>query len=147
MTRTGLVLQVPGGFVLNRDHLVFPAVELLDGLYGSLKQRIRTSITEWDGDVAFVGLFGSAARREGNDESDIDVLLISEDESADEFALMMTERLIRWTGNDCHVVVVTPHEIAEMQRSREPIVDDWVRDLDPIVGSVEDVFTTRSRAQ
>lgn len=138
---SGLVLEVPGGFMLNRDHLAYPAVELLDGLFGRLRRRIRSSIEGWGGDVVLAGFFGSAARRDGNDQSDIDLLLISDDPSADDFGLALGEEVKRWTGNSCQVFVARPCEVQEMVRRGESLVAEWGRDLDPIVGSIADVIT------
>ncbi len=143
LTQSGLVLKVPGGFLLNRDHIVFPAVELLDGLYGTLRSRIRDSIEQWDGEVSLVGIFGSAARRDGNDKSDIDVLVVTEDSTAHDFGLALSESVKRWTGNDCHIMVTTSSELRQMQRRGEPIVDEWAQDLDVVVGSIEDLFIAK----
>ncbi len=142
---SGLVREVPGGFVLNRDHITFPAVELLDGLFGRLRRRIRGSIEEWGGEVVFVGIFGSAARRDGSEESDIDLLLVSNDPSADDFGLVLGEDVKRWTGNSCQVFVARPSEVKEMERRGESLVAEWTRDLDPIVGSIAEVITGSRR--
>src|SRR5262245_38711733 len=61
MVDGGLVLAVPGGFVLNREHVAAPAVEMLANLYGELIRRIRTAVDSWPGHAVLVGLFGSAA--------------------------------------------------------------------------------------
>ena len=137
---SGLVLEVPGGYVLNRDHLVFPAVALLDGLYGLLRQRIRAAVEAWGGDVSMVGLFGSAARRDGDSESDIDLLLVSNDSDVEDFALELSDLVRRWTGNECHVMAIPDKEARRMKRSGEPIVNEWVSDLDPVLGSLDDVM-------
>lgn len=140
---SGVVLDVAGGFVLNREHLVFPALAQLDGLYGVLRQRIRAAVEEWGGAVVTVGLFGSAARRDGDAESDIDILLVTDGKSADDFALGLSDRVRVWTGNDCHVMAVTAKDVRRMKRNREPIIAEWRRDLDPIVGSLADVLDAR----
>lgn len=41
MVDEGLVLEVPGGYMLNRDHIAAPAVEMLATLHGELTSRIR----------------------------------------------------------------------------------------------------------
>jgi len=139
---TGVVLRVPGGYVLNRDHLVFPALELLDGLYGRLRSRIRGAIDAWDGDVSCAGLFGSTARRDGGPESDIDLLLISDDPGADDFAIRLSDDVQRWTGNRCEVMVVTRKELRRMKRAGEPIITSWATELDAIVGDFGDALKT-----
>ena len=79
MVDEGLALEVPGGYVLNRDHVVAPAVELLASLHAELIGRIRTAVDEWPTSPELAGMFGSAARRDGDASSDIDVLVVSDD--------------------------------------------------------------------
>ena len=134
MVNVGLVLDVPGGYVLNRDHLVAPAVELLASLHGELTNRIRKAVEDWPINPKLVGLFGSAARRDGDANSDIDVLVISEDPGLDERVDELAERIRRWTGNRAHVIGCSPMQIARLQRAKEPILDEWIRDLVVIEG-------------
>lgn len=140
---TGVVLRVPGGFLLNRDHLVFPALELLDGLYGRLRSRIGAASEAWGRDVRCLGLFGSAARRDGDSASDIDVLLVSDDPQADDFAIELSDDIQRWTGNPSHVMTLTSKELRRMKRAKEPIVESWAEELDPIVGSLAAAMSTQ----
>lgn len=144
---SGVVLRVPGGYVLNRNHLVYPALELLDGLHGALRSRIDAALVEWGREVAVAGIFGSTARRDGNSESDIDVLLISDDPALDSFALDLSERVRQWTGNDCHVMALSIKEVRRMKRAGEPIVNEWLRELEPIVGSITELLAPRRRVR
>lgn len=146
LAATGVVLEVPGGYLLNREHLVFPALELLDGLYGRLRHRIRIAVQEWGGDVIFAGLFGSTARRDGDADSDIDLLLVSDDPELDDFALALSDQVRSWTGNACHVMAITQRELRRMRRLKEPIVEDWERESDPIIGSIDDVLASGKRS-
>ena|GEM_PF-791552 len=143
LAASGLVLNVPGGYILNREHLVFPAVEQLDGLYGLLRERIRGAVQAWGGKVSSVGLFGSAARRDGDSDSDIDVLLVSNDPTAEDFALELSDLVRRWTGNECQTMALTERELRRMKRAGEPIVNEWLSELDPVIGSIDDVLTSR----
>lgn len=147
LTATGVVLSVPGGYVLNRDHLVFPALELLDGLHGKLRQRINAALEEWGAEIAVAGLFGSTARRDGDADSDIDLLVISDDPALDDFALSLADRVQRWTGNDCHVMALSIKEVRRMRRAGEPIVDEWQQNFEPIVGTLSAVLARRATAR
>lgn len=111
----GLVDQVPGGYALNREHVVAPAIAALAGLHGELASRLRRAVIEWGGDCALLGLFGSAARRDGDENSDIDVLLVSAAEDAHDLADLLASRIQRWTGNNAQVIAVTPDQLAEMR--------------------------------
>lgn len=79
-------------------------------------------------------MYGSAARRDGDDTSDIDVLVISEGPDLDDRVDELSELISRWTGNRAQVVGRTPKEIARLRRAREPILREWQRDLVVISG-------------
>lgn len=134
MVDEGLVLEVPGGYLLNRDHLAAPAVELLASLHGELTNRIRAAVAEWPIGPTLVGLFGSAARRDGDANSDIDVLVVSDDPELDDRIDQLADQIRRWTGNRAQVIGRSPKEITRLQRAKEPILAEWTRDLAVIVG-------------
>jgi predicted nucleotidyltransferase len=134
LVRAGIVLEVPGGYVLNREHIAAPAIESLAGLHGELVDRIRAAVDAWGGDVSLVGLFGSAARRDGDEESDIDVLVISNEANARELAIDLASSIRRWTGNDAQVVAIPEAELRRLRRAGEPIVENWRKDLVVICG-------------
>ncbi len=134
MVDEGLVLEVPGGYVLNRDHLAAPAVQLLATLHGELANRIRSAVEAWPTPPTLVGLFGSAARRDGDANSDIDVLVVSNDSDLDARVDELAEQIRRWTGNRAQVIGRTPTEIARLRRAKEPILAEWTRDLVVIAG-------------
>jgi predicted nucleotidyltransferase len=134
MVDEGLVHEVPGGYVLNRDHVAAPAVELLANLHGELASRIRAAVEEWPVLPALVAMFGSAARRDGDVGSDIDVLVVADAADLDDRVDELADRIWRWTGNRAHVVGRTPEEIARLRRANEPILAEWARDLVVIAG-------------
>ena len=134
MVDEGLVLEVPGGYVLNRDHLAAPAVELLATLHGELASRIRSAIEGWSEPPALVGMFGSAARRDGDTNSDIDVLVVSDALDLDDRADELAAQIRLWTGNRAQVIGRTPNEITRLRRAKEPILAEWTRDLVVITG-------------
>ena len=134
MVDEGLVLDVPGGYLLNREHLAAPAVDLLASLHGELVSRIRAAVEEWPAAPALVGLFGSAARRDGGVDSDIDVLVVSDAVDLDDRVDELAGQIRRWTGNRAQVIGRTPKEIARLRRSKEPILAEWARDLVVIAG-------------
>ena len=61
---------------LNREHIAAPAAEALAGLRGELWKRIREALADWTLKPVYASAFGSAARRDGGPESDIDLLLV-----------------------------------------------------------------------
>lgn len=129
----GLVHEVPGGYALNRDHLAAAAVEQLANLHGELIARIRGEVEAWTDPPALVGMFGSAARRDGDSSSDIDLLVVSEHRSEDEVD-QLRRHVEAWTGNTAQIVTLTPADIRRLRRSKEPILAVWDRELMLISG-------------
>jgi predicted nucleotidyltransferase len=129
----GLVHEVPGGYLLNRDHLAAPAVELLTNLHGELLARIRGTVGTWSPPPRFVGLFGSAARRDGDATSDIDLVVISDVPVEDEVD-GLRRRIEAWTGNTAQIIRLTPADVRRLRRAKEPIVAAWETELVVIWG-------------
>jgi predicted nucleotidyltransferase len=61
---------------LNREHLAAPAAQLLADLRRELWKRLRREIRNWSVAPYHACVFGSAARGDGGDESDVDLLLV-----------------------------------------------------------------------
>lgn len=130
----GVVHDVPGGYLLNREHLAAPAVDLLANLHGELAARIRAETERWGGAVDLVGLFGSASRRDGDSSSDIDVLVISDAPDLDDFVDHLAGRIRTWTGNPAQIVALGRAGLRRLRRAKEPITAAWDRELVVICG-------------
>ncbi|MGH7883225.1 MAG: nucleotidyltransferase domain-containing protein [Candidatus Dormibacteraceae bacterium] len=78
LTEHGLVDRQEAGsallFVLNREHLAAPAVEVIAGMHSELLRRLRMAISKWEVPPLHASMFGSAARGDGDTTSDIDIL-------------------------------------------------------------------------
>jgi predicted nucleotidyltransferase len=61
---------------LNRDHIAAPVAILLADLRGELWARLRAELGSWRPRPLYACVFGSAARADGDEASDIDVLLV-----------------------------------------------------------------------
>ncbi|MGF1664133.1 MAG: nucleotidyltransferase domain-containing protein [Kineosporiaceae bacterium] len=137
LVATGLAEEVPGGYLLNRDHVAAPAVEHLAGLRREVLRRLRDYARGLRPAPLLVGVFGSFARSDGDVTSDIDVLVVTRpaaDGDRDDIAPDLSTTVQRWTGNECHVVTVTPDDIDRMRRAAEPILTAWNEDLVVILG-------------
>jgi len=134
MVDEGVVVEVPGGYLLNRDHIATPAIELMANLHGELVSRIRGHVQGWTTQPALVGMFGSAARRDGDSDSDIDVLVVSDGPDLADRVDQLAAQITGWTGNRAHVIGRTPEEIARLTRDKESILAEWVRELVVIIG-------------
>lgn len=131
----GVVEEVPGGFLLNRDHLAAEAIIELASLHGQLARRLRVWTDDHEA-VEFIGLFGSVARRDGDETSDIDVLVLAElpNESRSALRDELTDLLTRWTGNDGHVQVLDRDAVVRLVEEQAPIVESWASELQPVLG-------------
>jgi hypothetical protein len=61
---------------LNREHVAAPVAEALAGLRLALWKRMRSTLSGWNPKPVYGCVFGSAARGDGDAQSDIDVLLV-----------------------------------------------------------------------
>lgn len=131
----GVAEEVPGGFRLNRDHLAADAIIELASMHGLLAERLRQWAAGHDA-VEFVGLFGSVARRDGDQSSDIDLLVVAQLPAEPRSVLRdeLTDLVARWTGNDGHVQVLDRDAVAGLVDERAPIVESWVSELQPVLG-------------
>lgn len=117
-------------YTANRDHLAWPAVETIMGLREELFQRIADSIREWDPLPRKAVLFGSAARGDGDTDSDVDILLVHAGEGSawedEQYALARQIRM--WTGNQAQFVVVDERRWEQMTAENDPLVGSIDRD-------------------
>lgn len=61
---------------LNREHVAASVADALAGLRGELWQRLRQELASWRPRPLYACVFGSAARGDGDESSDIDLLLV-----------------------------------------------------------------------
>ena len=76
----GLVISTQMGrnqvHELNRDHVAAPAAVVLADLRLELWRRLRELVGAWSEPAMYACVFGSAARGDGDEASDIDILLV-----------------------------------------------------------------------
>lgn len=121
-------------YVANRSHLAWPALEALVDLRGRLMQQLREAIAGWPTAPFHVSVFGSAARRDGDEDSDIDVLIVRPDaveeghEAWEAQIDALRTGVAGWTGNRCQALVVDRGRLSELLAARDSIVGAWLRD-------------------
>jgi predicted nucleotidyltransferase len=140
-TRSGLVVRVPGGYVINREHLAYRAVEALLDSSSELRRRVEMAVAVWrDAPVAVV-LFGSMARGEAGTSSDFDVLIVRpldvavDDRQWAEDVAALAEHVQLWTGTACDVLEYDPAELEQLTRAGDPLVDALLSDGVTLAGS------------
>lgn len=141
LVEQGVVTHSPAGYLLNTEHLAFPAISLLAELRTAFNDRLREWAEQHTSQVQAVGVYGSMARRDGTPDSDIDLLLVAPEE-ADRDALRddLSERITAWTGNAAQVLVFTPGQVEQMRRDRDPLFASWERELRLLWGDRQWVF-------
>lgn len=129
LAAAGIVLVERAGTAsmvsLNRQHLASDPLIALATLRARLVERLRAELSEWPG-LAGAWLFGSAARGDGDLESDIDLLLVAEDsaegEAWSEATSRLRERVRDWTGNEVQLVEHTMSSLTQLIDANDPLL-------------------------
>jgi len=117
-------------YALNRDHLAAPAVMILDGLRAELGRRLSEAIAAWEVPPLHASMFGSAARGDGDTESDIDVFIVRPDEVEEDDARWrgqldaLATAVRRWTGNHAGIAEVSGRETRRLKLEQPPVYED-----------------------
>ncbi len=140
----GLVERTEAGrafmYVLDRDHLLAPAVEQMAGARAELVRRLREAIGGWSVPAVHASLFGSAARGDGGLGSDVDLFIVrpagvgAEDETWRDQIDRLAESVRRWTGNHAGIAEVSDTELPQLRRDRPPIVEEVREDAIDLAG-------------
>lgn len=113
---------------LNREHILAGAVVASATAVGAVEDRLVTFLETLKPCPVSVVLFGSFARRDGDSESDVDVLVVRpdaldpDDASWGEVRTDIARRLERWTGNPCQVIDLSVSEILNADARSESLV-------------------------
>lgn len=144
LTRQGLVrrFEVPPALAhtLNRDHLAAPAVEIIAELRIKLLDRLVDHLSGWEIAPVHASMFGSAARGDGDTESDLDLLVVhpsaidSEGPVWDAQLAGLSELVFDSTGNRASIVDLAESELEEMLKLKQPIVDELRQDAIDLIG-------------
>ena len=144
LVEQGLVHREEAGrallYTLNRDHLAFPAVEVLAGMRSELIARLRRAVQDWELAPAHASLFGSAARGDGDTESDIDLLIVRPAEISDDDPRWRSQLnslasdVGQWCGNHASLVEVSTNDLDRLATEQPPVVADLMSDGIVLVG-------------
>jgi predicted nucleotidyltransferase len=127
-------------FTLNREHLAAPAVELLANLREELLHRIRNAVDGWSVRSHHLSLFGSAARGDGDVDSDIDLFVVRSSTIEPQEPVwreqldLITWQVERWTGNPARVIEVDERDLPQLREERSPVVDELLADAISLAG-------------
>lgn len=141
----GLVLVERHGntnsYVLNRDHILAGPVEAMVDASSTLESEIRSVVDHNHLRPAAVVLFGSFARRSGDADSDIDILLVRPDDIDGDAPSWVAQRGLladtveRRSGNRAQIVELSTTELDEAVAHNEPLIDSLRADGVVVAGA------------
>lgn len=116
---------------INEDHYtVAPLRSLLDPM-AALTKTAAQIVGE---DVEAVIVFGSVARGEAKEGSDIDLAVIAQ--SGWDGRVDLEDAVRKHLGNDCDVLVFTAKDFKSLAAAHEPVVDEILIDGIPLIGEM-----------
>lgn len=117
---------------LNRQHLAADAVVALVTLRAELVEFLKREVDTWEIPAEHVSLFGSAARGDGSTESDLDILVISSDDTDEQdWERQLTasgDRIRSATGNQVAWFSIGEGDLGRAVAADESVVESWLRD-------------------
>lgn len=119
-----------GVHTIDEEHAAIPHLRHLADPIGALSHVILDAIGEA---VETVLIFGSIARGEATENSDIDLAVITDAEWDGRVDLQEVVR--KRFGNACDVLVFTVDEFNQLAKAGEPVVHDILRDGLALVGT------------
>lgn len=102
------------GHTLNRGHVATPIIEAIAAMRREVIQSAHDVIERWEIQPLHASFFGSFARRDGDEDSDLDILLVHPAEFEDDEALL--ERWEQQTAelHDLHERTGNPVQILDL---------------------------------
>lgn len=152
----GVVIEQPAGgramlYTLNRDHLAADPIITLTRLRSILIERMTEHFAAWEVQPIHASIFGSAARGDGDTESDIDILVVrpKDVEAADDRWRSQIDSLAAavnsWTGNHAGIAQIAERDLARLRRERPPVVEDVMADGITVAGEEPSSLFRRRR--
>jgi hypothetical protein len=134
-------------YTLNHDHVLHDAMTALLRADGEVFRRLRLSLAEWAPAPVAAAVFGSAARADGDLDSDIDLLLVRpvlrNDRDREMWARQVHDLrrdVARWTGNRLQVLDRPRSVMRRLVRSEEDLFGNVREDAVWVYGSATDLF-------
>lgn len=124
------------GYALNQDHLLINAVLMVADAKSALTTRIRETVQQqFSFEPTLVVMFGSAARGDMSDDSDIDLLFVIPDgvpeEQAEDQLSDLAHSVLTWTGNTVDLLSYREEEVISA-----PIFNSVIREGIEILGDM-----------
>jgi predicted nucleotidyltransferase len=140
----GLVLQEDAGrarvYRLNRDHVAAESISQLVELRPRLLRRLRDTFEDWHRAPFHASVFGSAARGDGDVNSDVDIFLVrpadvrEDDEEWQKQVVALADQVFGWTGNHAGIAEIGEDALERLRKERPEIVESIRADAVDISG-------------
>jgi len=140
----GLVLRGDAGrariYELNRDHVAAESISQLAQLRSRLFQRLRHGFESWYPAPFHVSVFGSAARGDGDVNSDVDIFLVRPGDVTEGDGEWrgqgeaLADQGFEWTGNHAGIAEIGDDELERLRQEHPSIVESIRADAVDIVG-------------
>ena len=144
LVRHGLVLAEPANtgslYRLNRDHVLAPAVLAAVSARQEVLTRLSDAVAALGPDVVSAAVYGSFARREAGEDSDVDLLLVTtghldvDNTAWADQVTALEDLFVRWTGNRLEILTLSEDGLRRVVRASEPLADSWRDDAVTIHG-------------
>lgn len=128
-------------YTLNREHVAASAVEAMALIRTELLGRLRHAFSTWSIQPVHASMFGSAARQDGDVDSDIDIFVVrpagvdAEDAAWTEQLHSLGDAILAWTGNHAGVIDFAEQDIGRMREENPPVLQDLRRDGIDLTGT------------
>lgn len=128
-------------YTLNRQHVAAPAVETLARIRTELLDRLRHAFSTWSISPVHASLFGSAARQDGDIDSDIDIFLVrpagvdAEDATWGKQSQDLGDAILAWTGNHAGIIDFAEQDIGPMRDQSPPVLRELRQDGIDLAGT------------
>jgi len=138
-------------YTLNRQHVAASAVETLALIRTELLNRLRHSFSTWTIPPTHASLFGSAARGDGDIDSDIDIFVVrpanvdAESATWGEQLNATGEAVFAWTGNHASIIDFAERDLGQMLDENPSILQDLRRDSIDLSGTPLHELLDRTR--
>jgi predicted nucleotidyltransferase len=152
LARQGVVSARGAGranlYSLNSEHLAAPWIRGLAGMRSQLLERLHEAVEGWTIKPVVAVLFGSVARGEATESSDLDLLVVRPANCSPDFPAwqeqlaVLEESATRWTGNDTRILEFGTHELASRSRT-EAVLREAASEGVPFFGSVRALTSLR----
>ncbi|NRQ48515.1 nucleotidyltransferase domain-containing protein [Aeromicrobium stalagmiti] len=150
----GLVVAEPTNrghvYSLNRDHLLTPAVLSAARARQELFKRLADSVTTLDPAPLHASLFGSFARGDGDESSDIDLLIVLQEGQhvTPRWEAQMRDledQVLAWTGNRLETLTLELDAFRRAVHNQERIIDELLNDAHDLSGLALGPLVTATR--